>query len=147
MSLYRCILLCACVTWDSLTYSSSIIQQVIFVVSVPNVWGTIDKLVSQGLQPWASRALCDSVREVNGCEFHLHITFCLWVYPSSLSMWNCDCVKYAAGMRKYMGEVHQNGGKFPCCILVHKIHATHTWRQVWSAHSRQCFGPGKVLMD
>ena len=40
-------------TGDSLTYMylSGIMQELIFTVSVPNVWGTIDKLATQGLQP------------------------------------------------------------------------------------------------
>ena len=49
------------------------------VVSIPNVWGMIDQLVTQGLQPWASRAFCDSAKEVDWCKFHLHIMLGLQV--------------------------------------------------------------------
>ena len=40
-------------TWDSLTYSRNIAQyyKAKFAVSIPNVWGTIAKLVTQDLQP------------------------------------------------------------------------------------------------
>ena len=47
----RCYIMCT-FSWDSLTYSNKIIQlHVIFAVSMPNVWGTIDKLATQDLQP------------------------------------------------------------------------------------------------
>ena len=55
------------------------IQQVTFAVSMPNVWGTIDKLVTESLQPWASRAFCASASEGNGWKVHLHIVFSSWV--------------------------------------------------------------------
>ena len=59
----------------SSTYWRIIIHQVIFAVSIPNVWGTIDKFATQCLQPWASRALCNSAREVDWCPFHLKSMF------------------------------------------------------------------------
>ena len=40
-------------------------RNTVFVVSIPNVWGTIDKLVTQGLPPSASRAFYDLAREVD----------------------------------------------------------------------------------
>ena len=60
------------VTWDSIMYSSNIC-----VVSVHNISGTIDKLVSQDLQPWAFRAFIDLAREFIWCKFRLHI---VWIY-------------------------------------------------------------------
>ena len=47
-------------TWDSLMHSRNKIQQVPFAVSIPNLSETIDRLVTQGLQPWAYRAFCNS---------------------------------------------------------------------------------------
>ena len=41
------------------------IQQVTFAASIPNVWGIIDKLVTQDLLLCAYTALCNSVREVH----------------------------------------------------------------------------------
>ena len=38
-------------TWDILMHPSSKIQKVTFAVSIPDVCGTIDKLVTQGFQP------------------------------------------------------------------------------------------------
>ena len=73
-------------TRNLLTYSSGILHQVIFAVSIPNIWGTIDKLATLGLQPGASRAFCDLVREVDGCEFHLHIMFRLRVTKTLRSL-------------------------------------------------------------
>lgn len=46
-----------------------------FEVSIPYVWGTIDKLFTQGLQPRVSRVFCDSAREIDWCTFHLCIVF------------------------------------------------------------------------
>ena len=48
-------------------YSMTIIQKVTFMVIIHNVhvWGMIGKLVTQGLQAWASRAFRDSAREVD----------------------------------------------------------------------------------
>ena len=40
---------------------------------------TINKLVTQDWQPWASKAFCDSARDVDWCRFHLHIVFGLRV--------------------------------------------------------------------
>ena len=73
-------------TWDSLTSSSNPTQQVILVVSVPNVWGTINKLATQGLQPWASKVFCDLVREVDWCKFLLRIMFGLRVIKTLMSL-------------------------------------------------------------
>ena len=64
-------------TWDSLTYSRNI--NITFVVSIPKVWETLDKLVTQGLQPWASRAFGTSAREDDRYKFHFHIMFGLRV--------------------------------------------------------------------
>ena len=61
-------------TWDLLTYSSSIVQKVI-LVNLSNVWGSIDKLATKVFQPWAYRTFCDLASEVNWCRFHLHIMF------------------------------------------------------------------------
>ena len=57
---YKCIHLRHTCT---LTYSRSTMQQVTFAVSILNAWGTIDKLVTQGLQPLASKAIYASVTE------------------------------------------------------------------------------------
>ena len=45
-------------------FKKEIIQQETFAVSVPNVWRTIDNLVTKSLQPGASEAFCASTREV-----------------------------------------------------------------------------------
>ena len=44
--------------------SSKSNKQVTYAFSIPNVWGTIDKLVEEILQLCASRALCASAREI-----------------------------------------------------------------------------------
>ena len=72
-------------------YSRNIIQQVTFVVSILNVWRMVNKLVTQGLQPWASRAFCASVREVDcGASFVLHTMFSLQVMKTIRGLkWTC----------------------------------------------------------
>ena len=45
----------------------------------PLVWGTSNKLVTQGLQPWASKVICGSTKQVDRCKFHLHRMFGLRV--------------------------------------------------------------------
>ena len=83
-------------TWDSFTYSSSIIQQVTIAVNIPNVWGVIDKLVTQGLQPWACRIFCNSPREVDWCKFLLYITFGSRVIKTLTSLiWMQICFKHS----------------------------------------------------
>ena len=42
--------------WRLINNSKGIIQQVTFAVSVPTAWAMIDKLVTESLQPWISRA-------------------------------------------------------------------------------------------
>ena len=68
------------VTWEVLQAFLRIATM--FAVSIPNVWPTIDKLVTQGLQPWASRDFCDSMSEVDWYRFHLHI-----MYSSPVLSW------------------------------------------------------------
>ena len=50
-----------------------------FAISVPNVWGMINTLVTQDLQPQTSKACCNSVKETDWCMFHLHTMFGFWV--------------------------------------------------------------------
>ena len=51
--------------WDSLIFSRSITQQVTFAV-IPR--GMINELVTQGLQPWASKTFSSLIREVDWCK-------------------------------------------------------------------------------
>ena len=61
-------------TRNSLTYSSSIMQQVIFANRIRNVWGMIDKLATWDLQPRASRDFCDSARsQLMSVSFLYHV--------------------------------------------------------------------------
>ena len=76
------------------------------MVSTPNVWGTIDKWVTQGLQPWALKVFCHTVRGVNWCKLHVYIMFGLQVVatltnPKWMRAW---CIK------------HCSFGCLECCI-------------------------------
>ena len=53
-------------SFETVTYLCKVFQQVAFVftIGVPSVWGMIDNLVTQGLQPWNFRVFWDLVRKV-----------------------------------------------------------------------------------
>ena len=65
----------ACVHLNSLIIQSEIIQQVTFAIIIPSVQRMFNKLVTKSLQPWASKAFCTWIREVNWCNSRLYITF------------------------------------------------------------------------
>ena len=54
---------CVIVTWEVLQAFMHIAMM--FALSIANVWGSIDNLVTLVLQPRASRVFCNSSREVN----------------------------------------------------------------------------------
>ena len=81
------------VTWEVLQAFLRIAT--IVVVSTPNVWQTINKLLTQDLELWAFRVFCNSTRGVNWSKFHLHIMFGSWVVISLLVSSECArCIAF-----------------------------------------------------
>ena len=77
-------------TWDSLIIQIEIIQQVTLAVSIPNIWRMINELVTESLQPWASKAFCTLAREIDWCKSRLYIMFGLRIIKTWRSLkWMC----------------------------------------------------------